>query len=293
MKLADYAKVADYASLIRPTIVLVALACATSASAQEDIAAFYKGKTVRIVVGTAAGGGYDLFARTVARHLAEHIPGNPTIIVQNQPAAGGLVMTNQLFATAPRDGTVIGAPINGIPTAPLIQPYGAHFDPEKLIWLGSTNREPYVGFVWHTVPVQSLVELQTKQLTVGATAPGSTMVDFPLVTNAILGTKFRVVHGYEGTPQINNAIERGEIEGEGAVGWAAVKAQVPDWITEKKITIFAQYGLKRHPELANVPSVLELATTEADRRALMTMFARTEYGRPYFLPPEVPAARVA
>lgn len=278
---------------------LLALGCALAfcaaapASAQEDIAAFYKGKTVRIVVGTAAGGGYDLFARTVARHLAAHIPGNPTIIVQNQPAAGGLVMTNQLFATAPRDGTVIGAPINGIPTAPLIQPYGAHFDAEKLIWLGSTNREPYVGFVWHTAPVQSLAELQTRQLTVGATAPGSTMVDFPLVTNAILGTKFRIVHGYEGTPQINNAIERGEIEGEGAVGWAAVKAQVPDWIAEKKVTIIAQYGLKRHSELADVPSVLELAKTDTDRRALLTMFARTEYGRPYFLPPEVPAARVA
>jgi tripartite-type tricarboxylate transporter receptor subunit TctC len=278
---------------VRALVCAVAIVAAAPAVAQEDIAAFYKGKTLRIVVGTAAGGGYDLFARTVARHLAGHIPGNPTIVVQNQPAAGGLVMTNQLFATAPRDGTVIGAPINGIPTAPLIQPYGAHFDAEKLIWLGSTNREPYVAFVWHTAPVQSLAELRSKQLTVGATAPGSTMVDFPLVTNAILGTKFRVVHGYEGTPQINNAIERGEIEGEGAVGWAAVKAQVPDWISEKKITIIAQYGLKRHAELADVPSVLELAMTEADRRALLTMFARTEYGRPYFLPPEVPAVRVA
>src|ERR1043166_6899031 len=142
-------RLADYASLIRPTILLAALACAP-ANAQEDVAAFYKGKTVRIVVGTAAGGGYDLFARIVARHLAAHIPGGPSIIAQNLPAAGGLVMTNQLYASAPRDGTVIGAPINGIPTAPLIQPNGAHFDAEKLIWLGSTNREPYVAFVWHT-----------------------------------------------------------------------------------------------------------------------------------------------
>src|SRR5215475_702516 len=286
-------KVADYAALIRPTMLFAALTCAVPAAAQEDIAAFYKGKTVRIVVGTAAGGGYDLFARTVARHLAGHIPGNPTIIVQNQPAAGGLVMTNQLFATAPRDGTVIGAPINGIPTAPLIQPYGAHFDAEKLIWLGSTNREPYVAFVWHTAPVQSLAELQQKELIVGATAPGTTMVDFPLITNAILGTKFKIVRGYEGTPQINNAIERGEIDGEGGIGWAAVKAQVPAWIAEKKINVIAQYGLKRNAELAEVPSMLELAKSEADRRALLMLFARTEYGRPYFLPPEVPAARVA
>jgi tripartite-type tricarboxylate transporter receptor subunit TctC len=213
--------------------------------------------------------------------------------VQTLPAAGGLVMTNQLYATAPRDGTVIGAPINGIPTAPLIQPNGAHFDAEKLIWLGSTNREPYVAFAWHTAPVQSIADLQQKELIVGATAPGTTMVDFPLITNAILGTKFRIVRGYEGTPQINNAIERGEIEGEGGIGWAAIKAQVPQWITENKIKVIAQYGLKRHAELAEVPSVLELAKSEADRRALLVLFARTEYGRPYFLPPEVPAARVA
>jgi len=277
---------------------LLAVICAVAlgampASADEDVAAFYKGKTVRIVVGTAAGGGYDLFARIVVRHLAGHIPGNPAVIVQNLPAAGGLMMTNQLYATAPRDGTVIGAPINGIPTAPLIQPNGAHFDAEKLIWLGSTNREPYVAFVWHTAPVQSLSELQQKELIVGATAPGTTMVDFPLITNAILGTRFKIVRGYEGTPQINNAIERGEIEGDGGIGWAAIKAQVPQWIAEKKIKVIAQYGLKRHADLAEVPSMLELAKSEADRRALLMLFSRSEYGRPYFLPPEVPAARVA
>jgi hypothetical protein len=188
---------------------------------------------------------------------------------------------------------VIGAPNNGIPTAPLLAPNGAHFDAEKLIWLGSTNREPYVAFVWHTAPVQSLAELQAKELIVGATAPGTTMVDFPLITNAILGTRFRIVRGYEGTPQINNAIERGELEGQGGVGWAAIKAQVPQWIGEKRIRVIAQYGLARHPSLVEVPSVLELAKSDADRRAMTVMFARTEYGRPYFLPPEVPAARVA
>src|SRR5439155_1200351 len=158
---------ADYASLIRPTIV-VALVVAAPAAAQDDIAAFYQGKQVRIVVGTAAGGGYDLFARTVARHIAGHIPGHPNVIVQNLPAAGGMAMTNQLFASGPRDGTVIGAPINGIPTAPLLQPTGPRFDATKLIWLGSTNREPYVAYVWHTAPVQSLDELRARELLVGA-----------------------------------------------------------------------------------------------------------------------------
>jgi len=261
------------------------------AQAQDDIAAFYRGKQVRLVVGTAPGGGYDLFARIVARHIAAHIPGQPTVIVQNQPAAGGLVMTNQLYALGPKDGTVIGVPINGIPTAPLLQ-QGAQFDATKLIWVGSTNREPYVAFVWHTAPVQSLAELRSKDLVVGATAPGTTMADFPLVVNDVLGLKFKVVRGYEGTPQINHAIERGEIQGQGGIGWAAVKAQVPQWIAEKKINVIAQYGLKRHPDLADVPSMLELAANEPDRQALAMLFARAEYGRPYFLPPEVPAERV-
>jgi len=261
------------------------------AQAQDDVAAFYRGKQVRLVVGTAPGGGYDLFARIVARHIAAHIPGQPTVIVQNQPAAGGLVMTNQLYALGPKDGTAIGVPINGIPTAPLLQ-QGAQFDATKLIWLGSTNREPYVAFVWHTAPVQSLAELRAKDLVVGATAPGTTMADFPLVVNDVLGLKFKVVRGYEGTPQINHAIERGEIQGQGGIGWAAVKAQVPQWIAEKKIKVIAQYGLKRHPDLADVPAMLELAVNEPDRQALAMLFARAEYGRPYFLPPDVPANRV-
>jgi tripartite-type tricarboxylate transporter receptor subunit TctC len=258
----------------------------------EDAAAFYRGKQIRIMVGSAAGGGYDLFARIVARHLTNHVPGNPTIIVQNLPAAGGMVMTNQLFSLGPKDGSVIGAPINGIPTAPLLQPNAARFDATRLNWLGSTNREAYVAFVWHTTPVQTIAELTSREVVVGATAPGTTMVDFPLLTNDILGLKFRVVRGYESTPQINHAIERGEVQGMGGIGWASVKAQTPHWISEKKIRVLAQYGLKRYPELADVPTMLELARSEPDRAAMRMLFARTEYGRPYFLPPDVPAERV-
>src|SRR5436190_13560208 len=135
------------------------------ASAQDDVAAFYRGKQVRFIVGSAAGGGYDLFARIVARHIVNHIPGNPIVIVQNQPAAGGVVMTNQLYAQGPKDGTVIGIPINGIPAAPLLQA-GTQFDASKLIWLGSTNREAYVAFVWHTVPVDKITELTSKEIVV-------------------------------------------------------------------------------------------------------------------------------
>jgi len=258
----------------------------------EDVAGFYRGKQVRFIVGSAPGGTYDLLARIVARHIGAHIPGNPSIIVQNQPTAGGMVMANQLYALGPKDGTVIGVPLNGIPAAPLLQPAAAHFDAAKLIWLGSTHSEPYVAYAWHTAPVQSLAEVLTKPLIVGATTPGTTMSDFPLLTNAVLGTKFKIVPGYGSTPQMNEALERGEIEGVAGFGWFALNAQVPQLIAEKQINVLAQFGFARSRLLPDTPLMIDLAKTPADRQALAMLFGRTEYGRPYFLPPDVPADRV-
>src|SRR6204780_2283667 len=212
----------------------------------DDVASFYRGKQIRFIVGSAPGGTYDLLARIVARHIGAHIPGSPTIIVQNQPTPGGLLMVNQLYALGPNDGTAIGVPLNGIPAAPLLQPAAAHFDAAKLIWLGSTHRGPYVAYVWHTAPGQKLSEGMTRQLVVGATTPGTTMNDFPLLTNAVLGTKFKIVPGYASTPQRNEAMERGEVEGIAGFGWFALNAQVPQWVTEKKITIITQFGATRH-----------------------------------------------
>lgn len=269
--------------------------CATSivpAFAQDEVAQFYSGKQVRIVVGSAPATGLDLIARVLARHMGSKIPGNPSLIVQNVPGAGGLVMTNQLYNAAPRDGTVIGAPFNGVPMAPLLEPNASRFDAARLNWLGSTNREAYVAFAWHTAPVQNLNDLLSKELVVGGAGQGGAMVDFPLASSRILGLKFRVIRGYEGSAQVNHAIERGEIQGQGGIGWAAVKAQTPHWITEKKIKVIAQYGFERHPDLPEVPTVLELAKNEFDRQALRILFSRQEYGRPYFLPPDIPMPRL-
>src|SRR5439155_2355227 len=170
----------------------------------------------------------------------------------------GVAMTNQLYGQGPKDGTVIGVPLNGIPTAPLLTS-GTQFDASKLIWVGSTNREAYAAFVWHTVPVESIAELATKEVVVGTTTPGATMTDFPLLLNDVLGYKFRIVRGYAGTPQINLAIERGEIQGMGGIGWASVKIQTPHWIAEKKIKVLAQFGFKRYAELPEVPTMYEFA----------------------------------
>jgi tripartite-type tricarboxylate transporter receptor subunit TctC len=259
--------------------------------AQEDVAAFFKGKTLRLIVGIGVGSGYDINARLLARHMAAHIPGQPTIIVQNQPGAGSLTMTNALYNTGPYDGTVMGASFNGMPTTPLLQPAGVRFDPVKLNWLGSTNRETQAMYVWHTAPVQKLDDAKAKETIVGAQAPGSTQFDYPVLANQLFGFKFKVVTGYESTPKIHLAMESGEVHGTIA-NWSTLKAINTNWITEKKIRILAQWALKKNPELAEVPLFLDRAQSDAERAALRLMLARLEYGRPFFLPPNVPPARL-
>jgi tripartite-type tricarboxylate transporter receptor subunit TctC len=266
---------------------------ASSVQAQDSVASFYAGKSVRLVVGIDVGSGYDVNARLLARHLGNHIPGKPTIVVQNQPGAGSAIMTSQLYATGPFDGTAIGAAFAGMPTQPLLQPGGGiRFDPVKLNWLGNTNRETHVTYVWHTSPVQSLDELKTRQLIVGAQAPGSSQVDFPLVANALFGLKFKVISGYGSTSKINLALESGEVHGTIAA-WTSVKTLSSQWLADKKIKVIAQWALRPNTELPGVPNVLDLAKTEADQGALRLVLARLDIGRPFFLPPGVPAERVA
>jgi len=265
---------------------------AEPALAQQSVADFYKGNTVRIVVGVAVGSGYDINARLLARHLGAHIPGKPAVVVQNQPGAGSMAMTNQLYANGPFDGTVIGAPFNGLPTAPLLTPEGARFEATKLIWIGSTNKETQVTYLWHTAPAQSLEDLRSKETVVGAQAPGSTQYDYAVLANQLFGFKFKVVTGYDGTPKIHLAMERGEVHGIAATNWSTLKAIGSDWLRDKKVKVIAQWGLTPHPDLAAVASMLDLAKTPADRQALELSLARLEYGRPFFLPPNVPPERV-
>jgi tripartite-type tricarboxylate transporter receptor subunit TctC len=271
--------------------LLIALAASPASAQQEDVAAFFKGKTLRLIVGIGVGSGYDINARLLARFIVNHIPGQPTIIVQNQPGAGSLTMTNALYNNGPFDGTAIGASFNGMPTTPLLQPGGARFDPVKLNWLGSTNRETQAMYVWHSAPAQVLEDAKTKELVMGAQAPGSTQFDYPVLANRLFGFKFKVVTGYESTPKIHLAMESGEVHGTIA-NWSTLKAINPNWIAERKIRILTQWTLQKNSELTDVPLFLDLAKTEEERAALKLMLARLEYGRPFFLPPNVPAARV-
>jgi tripartite-type tricarboxylate transporter receptor subunit TctC len=275
--------------------LLAVLACVASwvpASAQDDVAAFFKGKILRIIVGTGVSSGYDITARVLARHMPQYIPGNPTIIVQNQPGAAGLAMTNALYAAGPFDGTTIGASFNGTPTMPLLQPQSVRFDATKLIYLGSTNRETQVMYVWHTIPVTKLEDAKTTELVMGAQAPGSTQYDYPILLNRLFGYKFKVITGYESTPKIHLALERGEVQGTIA-NWSTLKALNSNWVSDKQVRLIVQWGLKRSPELADVPLIFDDLKTDADRAAMKLMVARLEFGRPFFVPPGVPADRVA
>ena len=277
------------------TKILLALiiACIVlPARAQDDVADFYKGKTVRLIVGIGVGSGYDINARLLARHIGKHIPGNPTIIVQNQPGAGSLTMTNQMYAAGPFDGTVIGASFNGLPTAPLLQPNGVRFEATKMNWVGSTNRETQTMYVWHTAPMRSLADLQTKEMLVGAQAPGSTQFDYPMLGKALFDMKFKVVTGYKSTSDINLAMERGEVHGTLA-NWSTVKTLNLKQYEDKLIRILVVWGARENPELKGIPLITSLAKTPEHKQALQLALARLEFGRPFFMPPNVPADRVA
>ena len=269
------------------------LAFAPLAIAQDEVAAFFKDKQIKMVVGSGAGDGYDINARVLARHWVNHIPGKPSMVIQNQPGAASVPMTNAIYNAAPRDGTTIGAAINGMTTAPLVTPDIVKFDLSKLIWLGSTNRDIQVTYLWHTSPIKTPQDLLTQEVVVGATAAGTTHVDYPLLARALFGLKFKLITGYPGTGPVHIAIERGEVAGFGANGWLALKALKSDWLRDGKVRIVMQYGMTRSPEFPDVPAIGELAKTDADRQAIQMMVTRLQFGRPFFLPPDVPAARVA
>ncbi len=272
-------------------LIIVALTTFHSTAWAQSVADFYRGKTIRMVVGIDVGSGYDVNARLLARHLSNHIPGNPTIVVQNQPGAGSATMTAQLYTAGPFDGTVIGAAFAGMPTLPLLSPGKIRFDPTQLIWLGNTNRETHVTYVWHNSPVQNFAELKAKELIMGAQAPGSSQVDFPLVANALFNLKHKVITGYGSTAKINLALESGEVQG-AVAALTSVRTLSSQWLTEKKIKIITQWALRTNPDLPGIPNALDLAKSDEDIAAMKLVMARLDIGRPFFLPPNVPVDRV-
>lgn len=270
----------------------VALAVTTGARA-EGVADFYRGKTITLVIGVSAGGDYDIRARLLARHMAKYIPGNPAIVPQNMVGGGGLVAANWLAKVAPRDGTALLAISSNLPVGQAIGLEGVNFDVAKFSWIGNTTDSPNVVTAWHTAGVKTIDEARQKQLVLGASARSSGSYYYPAALNMFAGTRFKIVLGYPGGNDINIAMERGEVGGRGSNSWASWKTTHPDWLAEHKIFMLAQVGLKRSPELPDVPLLQELVSDPEAKDVLTFISADTAISRPIVSTPDVPADRLA
>ena len=276
---------------VRLPILLAAALCASECAAQ-DVADFYRGKQVSVVVGFSPGGTSSLYGQALARHMGRHIPGSPTIIVQHMPGAGSLVASNHIYNTAPRDGTVFGTASRTVGIEPLLGNKNARFDALKFNWIGTANVEYTTCIGWHTAAVKTLQDAKEKVLIVAGSGAGATEVVFPRAANMLAGTKFKVVLGYPGSTEMLLSMERGETQGFCGIGWTFVKLRKGDWLRDKKINILFQISLDKHPELPDVPLIIDHARTPDDRKVFEFLFAPQEMGRPFFAPPDVPADRI-
>ena len=254
-------------------------------------AEFYRGKTVEIYVGYTVGGGYDLYARLLARHIGKHIPGNPTVIAKNMEGAASLRLANWLYQVAPKDGSVFGTIGRGTAFDPILGQKGAQFDGTKFTWIGSANDEVSVCVAWYASGVTKFDDVLHKELTIGGTGPSDDTVQFPRVLNAVLGAKFNVVAGYPGGNDIILAMERGEVQGRCGWSWSSVKVTHKAWIDERKINVLIQLSLSKHPDITDVPLITDLATTSEQKQIIKLIFARQVMGRPFLAPPGIPADR--
>ena len=281
----------------RPAFMRLAVVCAVSVLAPAVVSAaetdFYKGKTVQLVVSTGPGGAYDTFARLMSEHWPRHIPGNPNIIVQHMPGASGLKAAGYMYSIAAKDGLVVAATHSNIPTAPLLSPEEAKFDATKFSYIGSITKDPYVGYVWHTAPIKTYEEALTIPSVMGSSSARSAGIQYALLSNAFVGTKFKLVIGYPNSPDVKLAMEKGEIDGTFGNGWGSLRTGEPEWIRDKKIRVIIQHGFKRHRDLPDVPRMIEFVKNADDRQALELVMAIQEFAKPYFAPPGIPPERLA
>ena len=274
------------------------VAAGLTARAQNSASAadFFKGKTMRVLIGTTPGAGYDLIARLVAIHLPKHIPGNPQMNAENMPGAGSLTMMNYLYTRAPQDGTVFGLPLNGVILEPSLQLMSrgggtVAFDLAKMNWLGSPSQEPQL--LWVLTTSSSATSYQdTKGLRVGASSVSADNFVISTLANKLLGTDLKIVGGYAGTNETFLAADRGEVDG-GCTSFSAIVVGRPAWVNEKKIRVLIQFGSERLKELPDVPTGIELAPNDLAKQMLSLMSQKFTIAYPFVAPPGIPPERAA
>jgi tripartite-type tricarboxylate transporter receptor subunit TctC len=271
----------------------VLLLAATPSIGHADAAAdFYKGNTIRVIISGEAGGTYDTDGRLVAKHLGKHIPGNPRIIPENMLGASGRVAANYLYNAAPKDGTVVAILQQSVPLGQALGESGIQYDAARFNWIGSPVRPDETLVVWHTTGVKTMEDAKKREVIIGATTPTGMNYLYPKLANELLGTKFKIVTGYPGGSPIMLALERGEVEGRGSNPWSDWKTRKPDWVKEKKIVPLMQMSLFKHPDLPDVPLMVDLAPNETARSVFELVTITGELGRPFLTSPGVPADRV-
>ena len=267
----------------------IMFATATRPAGAQSVADFYRGRNVMLVIGFSVGGGYDLYARLLARHLGKHIPGQPNIVAQNREGAGSERATLYLYNAAPKDGSVIGTFSRSMAVAPLLA--NAPFDATRLSWLGSISSDVSVCMTWHTSPIRTFEDMLVKPFTMGGLGKDADPDIFANVLRNVFGAKLKLVSGYPGTSDATLAMERGELNGMCGISWSTAKARHTDWMKARKVNMPVQFGLRKEADIADVPAVIDLVKGEEQSRMVRLILAGQAMARPYAAPPGIPDDR--
>lgn len=262
-------------------------------AAADTVAEFYKGRQVTLVISSSPGGGYDALSRAIARHIGRHIPGNPGVVPQNMPGAGGIVATNYMYNVAPKDGLHFACVQNNAPLEPLFGTKSATYDATKLNWIGTPSVEVGLMAVWHAAGVKTIEDARRKPLTAGSSGANSAPSFYAHLLNELMGFRIKVIAGYPGQSQAFAAMERGELDFYGTTFWSALTSTKPHWIEQKSVNIVVQYGPQKAKELPDVPFLRDIIKGPDERLLLIAAEGPLTLGRPFLMPPGVPAERVA
>lgn len=279
--------------MIRAMTALAAVVLLCAPAKAQSVEEFYKGKVVNVVIGFSVGGGYDLYARHLARFMGKHIPGHPNVVPQNMPGAGSLKAANYIYTAAPKDGTYFGTFARTTGINPLLDS-GAKFDSREFGWLGSVTDDVSTCVTWNTSPVKTWNDFITKPVTLGGQGPSSEPDIFARLYKNVFGAPIKLVPGYPGTNEITLAMERGEVDGLCGLSWSTIKTRHAQWLKEKKISIIVQAAFKKEPEMdASVPLVMDMTQDKEKLQILKLILAAQEMARPFAAPPGIPADRKA
>jgi tripartite-type tricarboxylate transporter receptor subunit TctC len=275
-------------AVARLVCALILLGCPT---VQADPAAdFYKGKTISLYVGFPPGGGYDIYARIMAPYFSRHIPGNPAVVVKNMEGGSGIRVASYLTGVTAQDGTSLGLFLDTTTIGKLLGGPG-DFDPAKFVWLGRMVSTDTVAMVWHTSPAQTIEAAKRIEIAMAVTQPGTSTSMIATALNDLVHTRFKLVRGYQGSPGMALAMERGEVHAMGGISWDAVKTTKPVWLTEKKARVLYTFSTRRLPDLPDAPALVDLAIDQESRSILSLIGGSAEVGRSLVAEPGIPPER--